>query len=236
MPQRSGATVSPMRLGLMIPAVNTVAEAEFHAQAPAGVSVHTARLFPGGTTREAMHAMVSEGVPRATAELTMIHPDVVVFACTAAGAAVGEEGERGLIAEISNGTGAPTVSMNAAVQDALAATGAERIAVLTPYDPLVTGDIAAHAERRGMSVAVAAGLDIDEPFEWAALTAEALLAFAERELAGHEFDAILLSCANLRTAAVRDALTARHGVPVVTSNHAALTAALSALRERAAAA
>jgi maleate isomerase len=159
----------------------------------------------------------------------MVHPDVVVFACTAAGAAVGEEGERQLVADISERTGAPVVSMNAAVQDALAATGATRIAVLTPYDPEVTADIAANAERRGMTVAVAAGLDIDDPFEWAALTPAALLEFAERELACCEFGAILLSCANLRTAAVRAALTERHGVPVVTSNHATLTAALAEL-------
>jgi maleate isomerase len=221
-----------MRLGLMIPAVNTVAEGEFHAGTPDGVSVHTARLYPGGTTREAMLRMVSEGVPRATQELAMVHPDVVVFACTAAGAAVGEDGERQLVGEIAEQTGAPVVSMNAAVGDALAATGAARIAVLTPYDPEVTSAIAANAERRGMTVAVAAGLDIDDPFEWAALTPAALLEFAERELAGHEFAAILLSCANLRSAAVRATLAERHGVPVVTSNHATLTAALAALRDR----
>jgi maleate isomerase len=221
-----------MRLGLMIPAVNTVAEGEFHGEVPAGVSVHTARLYPGGTSREALLAMVNEGVPRATAELAMVHPDVVVFACTAAGAAVGEAGERQLVADIAERTGAAVISMNAAVQNALAATGATRIAVLTPYGRELTGDIAASAERRGMTVAVAAGLDIDDPFEWAALTPRELLEFAGRELAGHEFGAILLSCANLRSAAVRAALAERHGVPVVTSNHAALTAALAALNDR----
>jgi maleate isomerase len=218
-----------MRLGLMIPAVNTVAEGEFHAAAPAGLSVHTARLHPGGTSRDALFAMVGEGVPRASRELAMARPDVVVFACTAAGAALGDEGERQLVVEIAEQTGAPVVSMNAAVQHALAATGAARIAVLTPYNPEVTLDIAANAERRGMTVAVAAGLDIDDPFEWAALTPAALLEFAEHELAGHEFGAILLSCANLSTSAVRVTLSQRHGVPVVTSNHAALTAALAEL-------
>lgn len=225
-----------MRLGLMIPAVNTVAEGEFHAQAPAEVTVHTARLYPGGTSREAMFTLVSEGVPRATQELAMMHPDVVVFGCTAAGAAVGPEGERRLISEISEQTGAPVVSMNAAVQDALAATGAARIAILTPYDEHVTADMAARAQSRGMEVAVAAGLGIDEPFGWAALSADELLDFAERELEGQEFGALLLSCANLRTAGVREQLSARFGVPVVTSNHATLTAALAALRERGAAA
>ena len=90
--------------------------------------------------------------------------------------------------------------------------------------------MAARAERRGMSVAVAAGLDIDEPMSWAALTPEELLAFAERSLDGHDdVEAILLSCANLRTAAVRRTLIERYGVPVVTSNGASLTAALAAL-------
>jgi len=224
-----------MRLGLMIPAVNTVAEGEFHAQVPEDVSVHTARLYPGGTSREAMFALVSEGVPRATQELAMMHPDVVVFGCTAAGAAVGADGEQRLVSEISEQTGAPVVSMNAAVQDALAATGADRIAILTPYDEHVTADMAARAQSRGMEVAVAAGLGIDEPFGWAALSADELLDFAERELRGHEFGALLLSCANLRTAGVREQLGERYGVPVVTSNHATLSAALAALRERGAA-
>jgi maleate isomerase len=220
-----------MRLGLMIPAVNTVAEGEFHTQAPDGVTVHTARLYPGGTSREAMFTLVQEGVPRASQELAMMHPDVVVFGCTAAGAAIGPVGEQRLIEEISEQTGAPVVSMNAAVQDALAASGASRIAILTPYDEHVTADMAARAESRGMDVAVAAGLGIDEPFGWAALTAAELLDFAERELDGHDFGAILLSCANLRTAGVREQLSARYGVPVVTSNHATLTAALAALGE-----
>lgn len=218
-----------MRLGLMIPAVNTVAEGEFHDGVPPQVSVHTARLYPQGTTSEILLEMVREGVPLAARQLAEAHPNVVVFACTAAGAALGEAGERSLVDDVGRTTGAPVVSMNAAVHEALAATAATRCAVLTPYPQPVTDELAAGIEHTGIEVTVAAGMGIADPFDWASISPADIEAFAERHLEGRRFDAILLSCGNLRTAEVRERLSDRWGAPVVTSNRAALQAALAAL-------
>lgn len=218
-----------MRLGLMIPSVNTVAEREFHADVPSGFSVHTTRLYPQGTTSESMLQMVREGVPLAAQQLAETRPDVVVFACTAAGAALGEAGELRLVQDIARTTGAPVVSMNAAVHEALATTGAKRCAVLTPYPQPVTTELAAGIERAGIEVTVAAGMGLADPFDWAAIEPGEIEAFAEHHLTDREFDVILLSCGNLRTTQARERLSRRWGVPVVTSNRAALQAALATL-------
>lgn len=217
-----------MRLGLMIPSVNTVAEGEFHSMVPGDATVHTARLYPQGITKEILLEMIEHGVPRAARELAEVRPDVLVFGCTAAGAVLGAEGEAQLMDELSATVGgAPVVSMNSAVLRGLEATGASTCAVLAPYLQAVTDDLAAGVEASGIQVTVAAGMGITDPFEWASLGTSEITAFAKRHLEGQRFEAILLSCANVRAGLVRGALAEEWGVPIVSSNHAALEQALA---------
>lgn len=218
-----------MRLGLMIPAVNTVAEEEFHAGVPEGVSVHTARLFPEGPSIEELRAMVDDGVPRACDELRLVRPDVVVFACTAAGALVGKDGERALAEQIGARTSAPVVSMNAAVHEALLATRADAVAVLTPYPDEVNVRVVSSLEEAGFSIAICAGMGIEDDFHFSTITPDEIMAFAEKHLEGVRYGAILLSCGNVRTTRARSELSKRFEVPVLTSNKAALDQALAVL-------
>jgi acyl-CoA synthetase (NDP forming) len=55
---------------------------------------------------------------------------------------------------------------------------------------------------------------------------------ADEHLADADFDTIFMSCTNLPAFGVRDRLKERFGVPVVTSNQAALASALKVLAER----
>jgi maleate isomerase len=221
-PRRSLVT----KLGLLLPSVNTVTEPEFQAAVPERVSVHTARMFIDGTEVAAVERMLATELPGALRQIASIRPDVVVLACTAAGA-VGGEG--GLLGEIERATGARAVGMSSAVRTALRDSGATRVGVLTAYTDDATAKIADGLRADGMVVAVAAGLGIVEPVEIADVRTDELLDFAARELDGAEFDALLISCGNLHSARARDVLVERYGVPVITSNDATLQAALRAL-------
>jgi maleate isomerase len=68
-----------------------------------------------------------------------------------------------------------------------------------------------------------------DAFDIAAIPLTELTAFVEQTVAGHEFDALFLSCGNLRMREARDVLSERFGVPVIASNLAALDDALEVI-------
>lgn len=221
-----------MRIGLLIPAVNTVTEDEFHAGTPADVTVHTARMTVSDTSAQAVRTMVAEALPRAARDLAAVRPDVVVLACTAVGAVLGADGEAALVSELERDLDVPVVSMNAAVRHALARESATRVAIITPYPSEVTDRVAAGVAAAGMEVVVAAGMGFEDAFDIAAIPLEQLVAFVDEHVRDREFDALFLSCGNLRMREARAVLGERYGVPVVASNLAALDDALALLAER----
>jgi maleate isomerase len=215
-----------MRVGLLIPAVNTVAEDEFHAGTPDDVTVHTARMSVGGTSADEVRQMVTESLPRAVRDIAAVRPDLVVLACTAVGAVLGPDGEKELARRMSSELEVPVVSMNAAVAHALERVDAARVAVVTPYPDEVTQQVADGLRARGLEVAVTGSMGFADAFDIAAIPLSELVDFVERTVAGHDFDTLFLSCGNLRLREARDELSARFGVPVIGSNLAALEDAL----------
>ncbi len=217
-------------IGLLVPSSNTSTELDFAHGVPADVGIHSARMWMVDATREAAEALVDRAAPDAARLVGTVEPDVLVFACTAAGAMLGAEAERELVARLGALAGdVPVVSTNAAVRDEIAGHGAERIAILTPYLPDITAGVVAARRADGLEVVHAAGMGIDLNREIGRVDDDRLLAFAERELAGRSFDLLFVSCTNLRTATAAPRLAERFGVPVVTSNGASLAAALAAL-------
>jgi maleate cis-trans isomerase len=110
------------RIGLLLPSSNTVMEPDLYRSLPAGkATLHTARMYLSETTAAAERAMVGEYLERAVADLATVEPDLVVFGCTSAGALLGADGERALVARIEAATGAAVLTVVDAVQAALRA-------------------------------------------------------------------------------------------------------------------
>lgn len=179
---------------------------------------------------DACRALVEEHAPRAARELATLEPDVIVFSCTGAGALLGEQGEAQLVERLVEIAGAPAVSTNQAVSRMIDTHAPSRVAVLTPYVAEVVETVVAARERAGHRVVHAAGMGITTNREIANVAPGELIAFADAELRGVDFDLLFVSCTNLRTAPVLEPLRHRFGVPVVTSNLASCRAALEALR------
>lgn len=220
------------RIGIIVPSTNTVAEVDFQTHGPEQFSVHTARMFLDATTAESERRMVFDYLPAAVRDIATMKPDVVVFACTSAGAVIGPQHEDKMVADMSSVVSAPVISTNAAVHRSLVAVGPSRLAVLTPYVDDLTGKIRDGLERVGMTIAHAAGMGVVDPFAIAEITPSDILEFADKELAGVDFDALFVSCTNLPAMAARLPLQERLGVPVVTSNQAALDAAIEAVASK----
>jgi maleate isomerase len=70
------------------------------------------------------------------------------------------------------------------------------------------------------------GLGITDNFAIAEVEPERIAEFASACFTGDDLDLLFASCTNFRALDARDDIQAALGVPVVTSNHAALTVVL----------
>jgi maleate isomerase len=215
------------RIGLIVPSSNTVVESDFISHLPAGTTLHTARMHLAENTEAAQRRMLTDFLPQAVADIATIHPHVV--ACTTGGAMLGADGETALMREIAERTQAPVVSMNDAVNSAIERSGCRNVAVITPYLDELNAHIQSGLEARGLRVAHIAGMGIRENFRVASVTPAEIAAFAASQLDGVPFDLLYVPCANWRALEARSDLSARFGVPVITSDSATIEAALRAL-------
>jgi len=219
------------RVGLLVPSSNTVMEPDFWRVLPPGATLHSGRMYLEDTTPAGEDRMLDEHVLPAARDLATAKPDVIVFGCTSGGALRGNAYDAELCRRISELSGVPTVSVIAAVRQALAATGARRVGVVTPYVDALNQPIRASLEADGIEVARIAGLGISENVRIAEVPVAEITAFAVRELHGLPVpvEAVFVSCTNFPAVAALPELQRRFEVPVVTSNQAAIAAVLELL-------
>jgi maleate isomerase len=214
------------RVGLIVPSSNSVIEADFYRRLPADATLHTARMYLEETTPEGESAMLDDHLPVAITDLRTVRPDVMVFGCTSAGALRGNAYEAELIKRIADETGAETFSVAASVRRVIREAGARRVGVITPYVESLNDKIRQSLEDDGLEVAGIHGLGITENFAIAEVEPAQIAQFASECFAGSDIDLLFASCTNFRAIDAREEIQAALGVPVVTSNHAALTVVL----------
>jgi maleate isomerase len=224
-----GTMETSRRVGLLVPSSNTVMEPDLWRALPPDATLHTARMYLEDTTPEGEHRMLDEHVLPAARDLATARPDLIVFGCTSAGALRGNGYDAELCRRISDLSGVPTVSVIASVRRAIAASGARRVGVVTPYVDALNQRIKESVEADGVEVAGIAGLGISDNFEIAAVQVEEILDFAGRTLRGLAIDLAFVSCTNFPAMGALPELERRLGLPVVTSNQAAIAAVLALL-------
>ena len=211
------------RVGLLVPSSNTVVEADFYRSLPASTTIHTARMLLETTTVEAEEVMLDEYTFPAVRLLATAKPDMVVFACTSAGALRGNSYDAELCSRITDVTGVPTVSVIRSVQRVLGESAGSSVAVLTPYVDELNQRIQTSLEDDGFNVTAMHGMGITNNFHIAQVEPPAIVEFA-RQCFGSQppADALFVSCTNFQAVSARHMLQELYGIPVVTSNQAAL--------------
>lgn len=217
------------RVGLIVPSSNTIAEVDFYRGLPARATLHTGRMYLEETTPEGESVMLDDHLPTAITDLATARPDVMVFGCTSAGALRGNAYEAQLIARIAEETSAETFSVAASVRRAIKSRSARRVGVVTPYVQSLNDKIRESLEGDGLEVAGIHGLGITDNFAIAAVEPERIAAFADECFGGSDIDLLFASCTNFRALEARERIEQQLGVPVVTSNHAALEVVLEHL-------
>ena len=217
------------RVGLVYIATSVVMEPECYCMAPDGVAILTSRIPLAEITIEGLADLGGVHVHSAldaTRLLANAQPTAIVFACTA-GSFVGGAGyDQQVTALLQEAApGVPIATTTTASVRALHAVKAETVALLLPYPQPVADRAVQYFSDTGFEVAGSMALGCVTDHDIAAITPEAVYRLA-RELDSSEADAIFLSCTNLRTIAVIEALERDLGKPVVSAIQASFWDAL----------
>ena len=145
--------------------------------------------------------------------------DVVALACTSGTVAVGEDAAR---AELAKGApNAKTSTLAGAVRKALAAMGAKKIVLGSPYLPELNDNVVRYLESAGFEVLRAHGMGLHYDTDMIRVAPEYLFDYAHA-IDDPAADAVLLSCGALRSIDVIDRIEQSLGKPAICSNQAML--------------
>jgi maleate isomerase len=212
------------RVGLIVPATNTVMEPDFHRRLGTRCAISTDRMFQVDVTRDSEITMLEHEFPRALRLVQSTAPNVIVFGCTSAGSLGGIQHDAELAARIKEQTGAQGVTVVASVLEQLRTLRAHRVAVFTPYIEDLTQSVAACILEAGCVVATAAGMGFSDNLKIGRVTPGEIATFVEAAMHGVQTDCVFLSCTNWQAVDAIPLVKARIGIPVITSNQATIDA------------
>ena len=207
------------RIGFLVPSGNQVAEAELHAMLPRGVAALVTRLELRGSSEAELLRMVG-ALETAARLLADARPALIAFHCTAVSTFAPEMAE-GIVRRIADATGLPAAATADAILAALAALGARRVVLVTPYIAAVHEREVAFLAAKGIEIVGGAMGGLNTNAEMALLAPAAIAAQAREAMqAAGGADACFVSCTAIRSAGVIAELEAELGLPVLTSNQA----------------
>jgi maleate cis-trans isomerase len=201
------------RIGLLVPSINTTMETEFWRIAPPGVSVHTARIAGGrhGTPEE-LRGM-ENAAKTAARNVAMVEPDVVVYGCTSGSFFEGPEWNKKICEQLTEVTGAPTVTTAGAMAACLAAGGHRKVDVVTPYVDLTNERLKQFLRAHGIEVSRLGTFDMLDMFDHAKIEPSEIYQKV-KEASSPDTEAIFVACTQLRALEVLDMLERDLGKPV----------------------
>lgn len=206
-----------LRIGMIVPSGNIVAEAQVRAMLPKGVAINVTRLPLTGSSPEALHGML-DGLEAAAQLLAHARVHLIAFNCTAI-STFSLAIESQIKERIRRASGIETVLTSEGIVHALRTLGASKVALLTPYPPDVNTREVGFLKANGIEVVTEAGMGLDHPGDMAALSPSEWFDFVCRHKS-QGAQAYFISCTAIRSAEVISALEAELGRPVVTSNQA----------------
>ncbi|MGI9500568.1 MAG: maleate cis-trans isomerase family protein [Geminicoccaceae bacterium] len=216
-----------VRIGLLALANDRVIERDMVMMRPDDdVLIYTARTaFDGDCTLANLRRMSSA----LTGTAALINPgaplDAIMFGCTSGTVALGVGHVQASIA--SARPGVPCIDPISAAVQAFGALNARRISVLAPYVDDVLQPIVTAMSAQGIETVKRHHLDILKSDDISRVTPQSILRSAF--LADcPEAEALFIACTDFRSLEVVEAVEAKIGKPVVTSNQALFWSSLQA--------
>lgn len=224
-----------LRIGLVVPSSNVTVETEMPTilgrHPDARFSFHASRMRMAKVSPEQLMAMNAQR-ERCIMELGDADPDVILYACLVALMAAGpREHQRveSLVAEqlATGGSETKIRSSAGALTEGLAALGARRIALVTPYMRPLAEKVVTYLEAEGFEVADWRALEVEDNREVGCIPGDRVMQ-AARSLDLSGVDALVISaCVQMPSLDLVETAEQELGLPVLS---AATAGAYSILR------
>ncbi len=220
--------------GAIGPSTNTVVQPDFDAMRPAGVTNHYSRIFtPNSTalsneTFRAGIATISDNVMDAVKSVMTCAPDYLVMGMSAITFFGGRKGADAFVRQMQDATGIGiSIGSHSTTAALRAYGGVERIAVLSPYWPVMNEAVIGYFTDMGFTVVRDIALQCTS---WTAIAqvTPAQCRDALRKLDGDDVDALVQVGTNLSMVRLAAAAEIWLGKPVIAINAATYWHALRA--------
>jgi len=209
------------RVGLIVPRSNTTCEGELQDFATGRFSVHTARMKTvAGSVTSDFQAATLQALEEPVRDLELCRTDIVALGCTTA--AMGCDQDK-LAAALRFADETQVVLISQSIVQALRDAGARRVALFTPYTQQSNVSIAEFLGQAGFEVTAAVGLGLNTSPDRFALVSDLSQDYLRQEAFAMDIgdaDCLLVSCTDLHTLDILEDLSARKGVPAISSNKA----------------
>lgn len=218
-----------LRIGLLVPSTNAVMERDLWRMAPPDVTIVTARMSYDRRLApiERLERQL-DSVPQAIADVSSAAVDVVLYGCTSGSFIHGRAWEEQFLKDLGAAASRPVVLTARALVEAAAAAGIVRAIVVTPYREEVNERLVRYLVEVGIETV---GLVVLEGWPVETIAPPDIQA-ALREAATARADGFIIACTALRAWEATEPLRLVLDRPTVTSNQAALEAALRFYRPK----
>jgi len=213
-----------LRIGVLLPSSNSVAEPSLCASLPGGTTLHVARMRLSNVEAESIERVVEE-IESESRKLADVDADVIVLAATAPSSRNGLGYDRELIGRISAASGKPATTAATAMIEALHALAVARIALAAPWSEAVNRMSAAFIEQSGFRVVAQEALGLVRNLDIGLLDPASGDAIGRR-VDRPDADAVMLACGNWNVFDVIEPLERDLGKPVLTTNQVSFWHAL----------
>jgi maleate isomerase len=217
--------VTAHRIGLVVPSSNVTVETEVPAllarHADARFSFHSSRMRMHTVSSEQLRAMNAQR-ERCVAELADAGIDALLYACLVAVMAQGPGEHRraqdAVTAQLAAAGQRPAVLSSAgALVEALAALGASRIALVTPYLRPLAQQVVDYLESEGFEVLDWAALEVDDNAEVGRIPGERVMRAARGlDLSGAEA-LVISACVQMPSLELIGPAEEEFGLPVLSA-------------------
>lgn len=220
------------RIGLVVPSSNVTVETEVPAllaRHADGFSFHSSRMRMHQVSPEELMAMNAQR-ERCVDELADAHVDALLYACLVALMAQGP-GEHRRVEEAVRDQlpDTPILSSAGALVDGLAALGARRIGLVTPYMRPLAEQVVAYLEAEGVTVVDWAALEVGDNTEVGCIPGDRVME-AARGLDLTGADALVISaCVQMPSLDLVVPAEEKFGLPVLSAATAGAYALLTSL-------
>lgn len=210
------------RVGLLVPAGDSVMEPDLWRGLPRRLTLHVTRMALESATVDAERKMLDEELDPAARRIAQVAPDLVVFGCTSAAAILGWEGEADIARRVERVTACRCLTVMEAAIEEISPHAPERLLLVTPYIDEINERLGATFRAAGFPVCGISGMGLVSEARIGAVRPREIRRFAVEAARRAAPDCVFVSCTTFRALEAAQAIQDDLAIPVVTSNQCVL--------------